>query len=138
MTQIIKVYSKSKPTKKKPGWQKEQEEYNQWLKSISSMTLGHGKTVKKTTKKISPIVDSVFVDETRIHNIPKSTSFGIATKKVDRPEITHKDNPEMLKRELEAKSKKFMVAPAYNKGGDQLVTEEMLKDLKSGLLRRRV
>lgn len=138
MTKIIYTNSKSGKTKKKPGWQKEKEEYDQWLKSINSMTLGHGKTVKKTTKKISLVVDSVFVDETRIHNIPKSTGFGVATKKVDRPEITFKDDPEMLKRELEAKSKKFMVAPAYNKGGDQLVTDEMLKDLKSGLLRRRI
>lgn len=138
MTKIFYVSTSSSKTKKKPGWKQEQEAHDAWLKSLKSMTLGHGKTVKKTTKKISPVVDSVFVDENRIHNIPKSTGFGVATKKVDRPEITHKDNPEMLKRELEAKSKKFMVAPAYNKGGDQLMTEEMLKDLKSGLLRRRV
>lgn len=135
---LIKIYSSKSKTKKKPGWQKEQEDYQKWLANVNSMTLGHGKPTKKTEKKIDPVVKSVFVDESRLVTAPKSTSFGNATKPVDRPEIQFKDDPEMLKRELEAKSKKFMVAPAYNKGGDQLVTEEMLKDLKSGLLRRRI
>lgn len=137
MTQVIKVYSKSKPTKKKPGWKQEQDAHDAWLKSLKTMTLGHGKSIKKTTKKIDPVVSDVFVDESRMSKLPKSTSFGVATKKVDRPEITHKDDPAMLKRELEAKAKKFVVAPAYNKGGDQLMTEAMMQDLKLGLLRRR-
>ena len=133
---LIYTSQKSK-TKKKPGWKQEQEAHDAWLKSLKSMTLGHGKSVKKTTKKIDPVVSGVFVDESRLSKLPKSTGCGIATKKVDRPEITHKDDPEMLKRELEAKAKKFVVAPAYNKGGDQLMTEPMMRDLKLGLLRRR-
>ena len=132
------IYTNQKSrAKKKPGWKQEQEAHDAWLKSLKSMTLGHGKSVKKTTKKIDPVVSGVFVDESRMSKLPKSTGFGVATKKVDRPEITHKDDPEMLKRELEAKAKKFVVAPAYNKGGDQLMTEAMMQDLKLGLLRRR-
>lgn len=53
------------------------------------------------------------------------------------PRVLYKDNPEMLERELKARERKFMTAPAYNKGGDMLVTPEMMKDIMAGGGRRR-
>ena len=43
----------------------------------------------------------------------------------------------MLERELKARDRKFNAAPVYNKGPDQYFTDEMLKDMTKGLLRRR-
>lgn len=66
-----------------------------------------------------------------------STPGGIAGKTVHRPEITYADRPDMLERELKARQRKFAVAPAYNKGGDVLVTDELMKDIAAGGTRRR-
>lgn len=57
--------------------------------------------------------------------------------KVHDPKVLYKDNPEMLERELKARERKFMTAPAYNKGGDMLVTPDMMKDIMAGGGRRR-
>jgi hypothetical protein len=135
---LIKIYQgKSKGAKKKPGWQKEQQEYQEWLKRVNSMTLGVTKPKKKTTRKIDPVVRGPVIDQSRIPSQPHSTSFGNGTKEVLRPEILYKDDPEMLARELAARERKFATAPAYNKGGDVLVTDEMMKDITAGRTRRR-
>ena len=139
---MIRIYTtKSKPANKKPGWQKAEAEYAAWEAKIKSSTLFNPAAkpkMKATTKKIDPVVRQQVIDETRLtRNIPSlSTGPGAGTKPVHRPEITYRDNPEMLERELIARQKKFNVAPAFNKGGDQLVTEEELLNLLSSNKRR--
>ena len=62
---------------------------------------------------------------------------GAGTKPVPRPDILYRDDPEMLARELKARERKFATAPAYNKGGSVLITDEMMKDITAGKTRRR-
>ena len=136
---MIKIYQgKSKPAKKKPGWQQKEAEYQAWLKSVQSMTSGISKPKKQTTKRIEVVVSGPVIETERLqkgHSL--ITPGGAATKPVHRPEIIYKDDPEMLKRELKARERKFATAPAYNKGPAQFMSEDMDSDMKKGLLRRR-
>lgn len=142
---IIKIFSsKSKPGNKKPGWKKVQQDYEIWLEKTKSQTLFNPASkpkIQRTDKKIDPIVRPKTLQEhQKIQGVlPGSlNSFGgSGTKSVLRPEIQYRDNPEMLERELKARERKFCIAPAYNKGAEMLVTEESMKDIKSGANRRR-
>lgn len=129
---MIRIYErKSKPAKKKPGWQKAAQEYAAWETKMATMTSG----IKglKSTKTIGKAPTS----EVRVANIlPAKYVVGSGTKPVARPEIKYRDNPEMLARELAARERKFNVAPAYNKGGDQYVSEEELANQLRGNKRR--
>jgi len=134
---LIKIYQgKSKPANKKPGWQKEAAEHAEWLAKVNSMTSGIRSTWKgaalakesERKKKLSPAealapLKAAFVTDQ-------------GTKAVARPEHLYRDDPEMLERERIARERKFNVAPAYNKGADQLVTEEELANLLRSNKRR--
>ena len=136
---MIKIYQgKSKPAKKKPGRQKQEAEYQAWLKSVQSMSSGISKPKKEATKRIEVVVSGPVIAADRLQKGHSLNTFGgAATKPVHRPEIMYKDDPEMLKRELKARERKFATAPAYNKGGAVLVTDEMMKDIAAGKTRRR-
>lgn len=139
---IIFTHQKSKP-KKKPGWQQSAAEYDAWLKSVGSLSTnfsaknrGPTKPVKKPTKVTKPVTPTP-AQPLNFAPVSPDAFKGGGTKKVHRPEITYRDNPELLERELKARERKFPTAPAYNKGGAVLVTEEMMKDIASGATRRR-
>ena len=129
-----------KKPKKKPGWQDAKHEHDEWLKGVQSTTLFSTKVKPAGAKLISPMPSlKARLEEMKrveVHSVI-STEQSACTKKVSRPEIVYKDDPKMLERELKARERKFAVAPAYNKSGDMLVTEEMAKDLKMGGGRRR-
>jgi len=132
---MIKIYARSSKQKRKPGWQQTLQQEAEWLASINSMKLAPGKT--PVTKRSSGNV-----------RLPKPTPaevlaplkakyvVGGGTKEVLRPEITYKDDPEMLARELAARQIKHNTAPAYNKGGDVYVTQEELQRQLAGNKRR--
>jgi hypothetical protein len=137
---VLRIYQgKSKPAKKKPGWQKEKAAHDEWLARVNATTLGITKPKAKTTKKIDPVVKAPVVNPDRLKKAGPSimTPGDTSTKPVARPEILYKDDPEMLKRELTARERRFATAPAYNKGGDVLVTDELMKDITAGKTRRR-
>ena len=123
---MIRIYERSSKSNRKPGWQKQAEEYQAWLKQVNSMSTNfsaknRGPVKKKEEPKVttSAGTSSAFP--------PKSfDAFKGGTKSVHRPDLLYADNPEMLERELKARERKFNVAPAYNKGGDVFVTEEEL------------
>lgn len=130
---MIFITQKSKsPAKKKPGWQKEAQAYAEWQSKIASMSSGIGGVRQKATLPKSPKVEAP-----RVANIlPGKYVVGSGTKAVPRPEITYRDSPELLERELAARTVKHNSAPAFNKGGDQYVTEEALQQLLSSNKRR--
>jgi hypothetical protein len=139
---MIKIYGvKSKPAKKKPGWQKAEAEHAAWLANLQKQTLfdpnSRPKT-KWTSKKPDVVVTGPVIDQSRVVHIGKAiiTPGAGTTKPVARPEIMYKDNPEMLARELAARSVKHNTAPAYNKGGDVFVTQEHLMTQLAGNKRR--
>ncbi|WP_407306966.1 hypothetical protein [Acinetobacter sp.] len=140
---IIKIYERgSKKVKKKPGWKEREAEEKAWLDGINKMKLlPSNKKVKHTNSPAPKKMPSLRVElETKQRTSGESVVVpGIAgtTKKVMRPEIEYKDNPEMLERELKARERVFPVAPGYNKSGDMLVTPEMMKDIRTGGGRRR-
>ena len=119
--------------KRKPGWQQAEKEYQEWLHRVSTMTSGIQCKTKPRTTQVSPVAL-----KTLAHKIPSlQTPGGAATKPVHRPEIMYKDQPDLLERELKARERKFTTAPVYNKGGDVLITDDMMKDIMSGKTRRR-
>jgi hypothetical protein len=128
---LIRIYQgKSKPAKRKPGWQKAAQEYAEWQSKIASMSSGiqvSKKVPKAAPKKVVPVAPNI---------LPAKYVVGSGTKEVLRPEITYRDDPELLERELAARAVKHNAAPAYNKGGDQYVTEEELQRLLSSNKRR--
>ena len=129
---MIKIYArKSKPANKKPGWQKEAQEYAAWQAKLAGMTSGISGV--KSTKTIG-VVKKAPVQQANI--LSAKYVVGSGTKAVPRPEIKYHDDPEMLARELAARAVKHNAAPAYNKGGDQYVTEEELQRLLSSNKRR--
>lgn len=137
---MIRIFQgKSKPAKKKPGWQQREAEYQAWLNGVKGQSTEFGRGRKPVTAKIvTPVVPRVpVVAEDRLCKLPsRSTPGGAGTKPVARPDILYKEEPELLARELAARERKFNVAPAYNKGGDQFVTEEELSKQLSGNKRR--
>ena len=126
---LIRIYQgKSKPAKRKPGWQQAAQEYAEWQSKIASMSSGiQGAKKAQKPKKVAPQVAQI---------LPAKYVIGSGTKAVPRPEITYRENPELLERELIARSVKHNAAPAFNKGGDQYVTEEELQRLLSSNKRR--
>ena len=114
--------------KKKPGWKKEQEEYEAWLNKWK-------KPEDKKTK-VQPL-QYTLSGGTRPTRIVQSKTTPAIQEKVLAPQVKYKENPEMLERELKARERKFTTAPIYNKGGDVLVTDEMMKDITAGTTRRR-
>ena len=137
---IVRIYQgKSKPAKKKPGWQQQAAEYQAWLDRVNSMTLGAGRTPPRGKIEAKDLVvpATPVVAEDRQCRPPSLKSFGgIGGKPVVRPDVLYKDDPDMLERELKARQRKFNVAPAYNKGGDVFVTEEELMKQLAGNKRR--
>ena len=138
---IIYTRTKCKNPKRKPGWQQAAEEEAAWLKSINSMTALDTTKYKgrvSTPKTRSPVTDGTLVGADRPKGGTSLGGFGKGgTKKVPRPEILYKEDPELLARELKARERKFATAPAYNKGGDVYITPEMMKDITAGKTRRR-
>lgn len=129
---MIFIHQKSKKQNRKPGWRKAEAEYAEWLSRTSTMPSGI--TGVRTLKTIGTAPKSTASTEAKI--LPAKYVLGSGTKPVPRPEIQYRENPEMLKRELIARERKFNVAPAYNKGGDTFVTEEQLQALLSSNKRR--
>lgn len=141
MGKLIYTGSKCKNPKRKPGWKEAAAQEAEWLKKLNELTAFStskykGRVSTPTTR--SPVVDGTLVGADR-PKVGKSLSEqgGVGTKKVPRPEITYKDDPELLERELKARERKFNTAPAYNKGGDVYITDEMMKDITAGKTRRR-
>ena len=131
---FIRIHEKAGKTKRKPGWQKEAAEYAEWQSKIASMTSGI-----QTTWKGKALAERKAAKPTPAEVLaPLKAKFvtGGGTKEVHRPELIYRDNPELLARELAARQRKFNVAPAYNKGADQLVTEEELANLLRSNKRR--
>lgn len=143
MGKLIYTGGKCKNPKKKPGWQAAAAQEAEWLKGLQSVKLFGSKRKfggkVKVGVKVSPVVDGRLpIERPAIgQSLGGFVSGGAGTKPVHRPEITYKDDPELLKRELKARERKFATAPAYNKGGDVLVTDEMMKDITAGKTRRR-
>lgn len=136
---IIYSNQKCKNPKRKPGWQKEQAEHDAWLKSIQSMSSGIAKPKSIVAVKPQHSPPKPLAGEADGVHPARASKYvpGVGGKSVLRPELLYRDDPEMLARELAARARKFNVAPAYNKGGLMLMTDEMMVDLKKGLLRRR-
>ena len=126
------IYAGTKPLKKpkrKPGWQEEQRQYQEWLAKHKPTCL----TAKPLKQK-----PTIVIDPARLVRPPSlGPGVGSAGKKYLDPRVQYKDEPELAERELKARERKFTTAPLYNKGGDMLVTDEMLKDIMSGATRRR-
>lgn len=134
---IIRIYGKSGKTKRKPGWQKEQAEYEAWLAKVKSQTTSFSSSSKPLKKRIDPVVpDAPRVAAPAVKPASRYVK-GSGTKEVARPDILYRDNPEMLHRELAARERKFAIAPMYNKGAAMLVTDEAMKDITAGTTRRR-
>jgi hypothetical protein len=137
---FINHKSEKKP-KKKAGWKDEAAEYDKWLQGVNSVKLFGDKKVKPSGAKLPPNRPSL---REQLDARQRATGNSVigggeagGTVKVHRPEIVYKDNPEMLERELKARERVFPVAPAYNKGGDTLVTEDLMKAITAGGTRRR-
>lgn len=128
---MIYTTEKCRNPKRKPGWQQREAEYQAWLKGVQTMSSGIKKSKLVLVKKPKPVEQ-----KQHLGVLPGRYVTGTAGKPVARPEILYKDDPEMLARELAARERKFNVAPAYNKGGDQFVTEEELVNQLKGNKRR--
>jgi hypothetical protein len=137
---LIYTSTKCRRQKKKPGWKDVAAQEAAWLKSINSMTAFsttkyQGRVSTPGTR--SPVVDGTLVGADRPKIGKSLNEFGGAgTKKVLRPEITYKEDPELLARELKARERKFNVSPVFNKSGDMYVTEEELVKVLSSNKRR--
>jgi hypothetical protein len=129
---MIRIYEKASKQKRKPGWQKSEADYAAWLKGVQTMPSGIRKTNNTLVLVKKPRAPTPAEQEIK----RAKYVVGTAGKPVPRPEILYHDDPEMLARELAARARKFNVAPAYNKGGDQFVTEEELINQLTGNKRR--
>lgn len=139
---MIKIYAgKSKPANKKPGWQKAEADYKAWLDKMNSTSLFNPAAkpkMQKATKKINPVVSLPSdVRGVRADGPSLVTPGGSTGQQYVNPAVLYKGNEEMLARELRAREKKFNAAPAYNKGNDVLMTDEMMAEMMTGALRRR-
>lgn len=138
---MIKIYAgKSKPAKKKPGWQKAQAEHDAWLARVNSTTLFNPNAKPKTRptdRKIDLVVKGPVVSPERLNRGHSLGTFGgVGGKPVVRPDVLYKEDPELLERELKARQVKHNTAPAYNKGGDVYVSPEELTRQLVGSRRR--
>lgn len=137
---MITIYPSRSKSKKKPGWRAAQAAEAAWLKGLQALTVTTKTKVQLTHPKIIQVVvpQGPQVSPDRVNRPPSLGTFGgIGGKPVARPDILYKDDPDMLARELKARERKFATAPAYNKGGDVLITDEMMKDITAGKTRRR-
>jgi hypothetical protein len=130
------IYSGTKPIKKpkrKPGWQEVERQHAEWLAKWKKP--GDGK--KPSFKPLQ--APKLVIDPSRsTRNIPSvHTSPPQREVPIHDPRVLYKENPELAERELKARERRFITAPVYNKGGDVLITDEMLKDIMSGATRRR-
>lgn len=123
---FIKITERSAKSKqkKKPGWQQREAEHAAWLAKVNSMTFS-SRAPRIVKKVVDPVVKQPTVRK-QDHVPSLSTPGGSTGRVVNSPEILYADNAELLERERAARARKFNVAPAYNKGADQLVTEEEL------------
>ena len=123
----FRIYSTKSKSKKKPGWQKAEAEYNAWLASVQGMSSGI-KPVRPVKSKaiISPVVTQAVLRDDQTSKIKSKCTGGAGTLKVQTPERLYAGNNELIERERAARQRKFNAAPAYNKGGDTFVTEEEL------------
>lgn len=130
---MIRIHERAGKTKRKPGWQQKQAEYDAWLKSVRAQSTSFSRTPPKKApaKEVSP---STTVSTFRPASFDGFKGGG--TKAVPRPEIMYAGNPEMLERELKARQRKFNSAPAYNKGAAMFVSEEELVETLSSNKRR--
>lgn len=86
--------------------QKQEAEYQAWLKSVQTMSSGISKPKKACAKKIEVVASGPVIAAERLQKGHSLSAFGGAgTKPVARPEIMYKDNPEMLERELKARER---------------------------------
>lgn len=148
---LIYVGTKSaKKQNKKAGWKKEQEEYEAWLAKHGVEPKSKKHTSKSSKVVVTRPVSSPYLQQQTIikqrMELEKAQSQKKFSEKlveppkevkIHDPRVLYKDNPEMLERELKARERKFLTAPAYNKGGDMLVTPELMKDIVAGGTRRR-
>jgi 4-hydroxy-L-threonine phosphate dehydrogenase PdxA len=131
------LYTSIKSKKKQPkkvGWKKEAEDYAAWLEKHKP----NPKLQKELKESAKTLSLSSFNNSPRTTKTARSVfTPPIVEQKIHDPRVKYKDDPEMLERELKARERKFTTAPIYNKGGDVLVTDEMMKDISSGITRRR-
>jgi hypothetical protein len=136
---MLIIHGATKPAKKqnrKPGWQKAEAEYAAWLaKHGVSKGIATGRSSSKATTLQANTPKSATALSERPRSMLALTPPAPSTKVT--PELLYKDSPEMLERERKARERKFTTAPVYNKGGDVLITDEMMKDILSGATRRR-
>lgn len=116
--------------KKKVGWQKEQAEYEAW-KAKHAPNQQLQKELKATGFSYQ------LTSPRQTERLPSKATGTVQAKHIHDPRVLYKEDPEMLERELKARERKYTAAPIYNKGGDVLVTEEMMKDITAGATRRR-
>lgn len=150
------IYAGTKSAKKqnkKAGWKKEQEEYEAWLKKHGVDTSKKSKSTRaKTSSKVvvsrpvnssysqqQALVKSRLAEEkvNREKLLAQKYEVEKVEPKIHDPRVLYKDNPEMLERELKARERKFITAPAFNKGAAMLVTPDMMNDIMTGGGRRR-
>jgi hypothetical protein len=135
---IIYTRQKSAKAKKKPGWQQAEAEYNAWLSKVNSQRLFDKPTNAIVKLPKVPTARQVQQQIVQRPNVAGPVSCG---KPINDPRIMYRDDPEMLERELLARQqieeKKMRTAPVYNKGGAVFLSDDMIKDMMSGSLRRR-
>jgi hypothetical protein len=132
------LHTGSKPKakqKRKPGWQQEQAEHDAWLAKHKANPKLDAQ-LKKAGQE--PLSLKSFNSSPRYTPPARSVlTPPLQVEVIHDPRVLYRDSPEMLERELKAREKKWTAAPLYNKGGDMLVTDEMMKDITSGSTRRR-
>lgn len=143
------IYTGNKSTvkaKKKVGWKKAEEEYQAWLAKHGVTTSKKSSAKTKSGSKLLVCISTHQEDVVKQRMAAEKAArmqhqsqviLQPAPVKVHDPRVLYKDNADMLERELKARERKFATAPAYNKGGDMLVTPEMMKDIQAGGGRRR-
>jgi hypothetical protein len=129
---LIYTHQRSKKQARKPGWRQAEAEYQEWLRQVGSMKTNFS---ARNRGKVTPVVKPV-VELPPQKKPVDIEAFRGGTKPVVRPELLYRDNPELLERELRARERKFNVAPAYNKGAAQFVSEDELKNTLSTNKRR--
>ena len=143
MGKMIYTGGSCKNPKKKPGWKEAAAQEAEWLKGLQNVKLFNDPVRKfggkvKHGVRVNPVKDgNLPLEREQVGQSLGGFDKFSGGKAVVRPEIQYKDDPELLERELRARERKFATAPAYNKGGAVLVTDEMMADIQKGLTRRR-
>lgn len=116
--------------KKKIGWQKEAEDYAAWQAK-------HAPNPKLQQELKAKSFSYQLTSPRQTERLPSKATGIVRANVIHDPRVLYKEDPEMLERELKARERKYTTAPIYNKGGDVLVTDEMMKDITAGATRRR-